>query len=87
MFIPGVRHPQLRPEQSHAWLLLDGLVVDVTHDQFENTGLEGWVFRVSAWHSRFEEIAKPRAPILSPDQWPAYPVTCYEVVRSAVRLV
>lgn len=47
-------HPQLKPQQTHAWIEVCGFVVDITYDQFKSTGLSGWVFLLpGAWHGKF----------------------------------
>ncbi len=54
-WITAKGHPRLKPEQTHAWLEVGGLIVDITHDQFESTGLSGWVFEESrGWHAEFK---------------------------------
>ncbi|WP_052707727.1 hypothetical protein [Streptomyces rubellomurinus] len=45
-----------RPAQpeSHAWVERDGLVVDITADQFaDSPGPAVWVTRNNAWHAQF----------------------------------
>lgn len=40
----------------HAWLGFNGVIVDVTHDQFDQTGLDlrRWMFaEPSRWHEEF----------------------------------
>jgi hypothetical protein len=42
-YVCGHGHPDLAPQQSHAWVDVEGFIVDITHDQFPQTGLNGWV--------------------------------------------
>ena len=63
--VEGTGRPD-RQDVSHAWLAFDDLVVDVTHDQFEASGLEPgrWVFaRPSKWHANFCFLS--RRPLIS----------------------
>ncbi len=64
--------------QNHTWLSVGDIVIDVTHDQFENTGLAPgqWVFEQSTdWHLSFQESAP--AQLLGLAQWPAKLRTLY----------
>ena len=64
-----------RPEKHdapHVWITLDGVVIDVTHDQqqFQPTELpiDKWVFAApTAWHDAFDE--KDVRPMLDRGQW------------------
>jgi hypothetical protein len=44
----------MRDGHSHAWLRRDGLIVDITGDQFPDNGDSVCVSRGSAWHAQFE---------------------------------
>lgn len=74
-------HPALGPQQSHAWLEVGGLIVDLTHDQFEHIGLVGWVFKASSWHARFERDINELC--LSPARWGQYPYAAYRAMTGA----
>ncbi len=52
-----------RPNHHHAWLDFDDAIVDVTHDQFTDTGLDRgrWVFcpmSASSWHASFRNVER-----------------------------
>lgn len=47
LYVCGDGHPSLKPQHSHAWLKVGGFIVDLTYDQFEETGVTGWVHEVS----------------------------------------
>lgn len=78
----GGSHPELPPQQSHAWFELDGLIVDLTHDQFPDTGLQGWVFVRSPWHAKF--TVERLSLCLDPTSWMEYPHAAYRAMRDAV---
>lgn len=60
---------------SHAWVLVDGVILDITADQFEEVGAPVLVVRVddSPWHAGWVRDDLPRSPATMCDQWPAYP--------------
>ena len=51
---PLVRVCGQRREKSHAWLESDGLIIDITADQFEDCGDSVIVTRESDWHDTFK---------------------------------
>lgn len=81
-YVCGGGHPDLPPQQSHAWLEVGSFIVDLTHDQFDGTGLRGWVFSNSAWHRGFtrEEMRL----CLQPSSWMQYPRRTYAAMRQAM---
>jgi hypothetical protein len=81
IYICGDGHPALRPQQSHAWLEVEGVIVDLTHDQFEGTGLAGWVHETSPWHAKFDR--EPNGLCLKPSQWGMYPYVAYAAMKCA----
>lgn len=83
-YVSGIGHPDLAPQQSHAWLEVRGLLVDVTHDQFAGTGLVGWVFVSSTWHSKFDAEARPLC--LDPKDWWQYPHGAYSAMKGAAQM-
>lgn len=85
IYVCGARHPELREQQSHAWLEVSGYIVDLTHDQFPGTGLDGWVFEHSHWHAGFEREINELC--LLPSQWFQYPYTAYAAIHSACSFV
>jgi len=43
------------PGENHTWIEIDGLIVDLTHEQFPTAELgEVWVFEDSAWHAGWQ---------------------------------
>lgn len=81
VYVCGDGHPDLGAPQSHAWLEVEGVIVDLTHDQFEGTGLTGWVHEASAWHAKFDrELC---GLCLSPSQWGEYPYAAYVAMKRA----
>jgi len=81
IYVCGDGHPALKPQQSHAWLEVEGFIVDLTHDQFEGTGLSGWVHETSAWHAKFDR--EPHGLCLKPTQWGMYPNAAYVAMKRA----
>lgn len=70
--------------QTHAWFEVGGFIIDITHDQFGETGVEGWVVPVtSAWHARFRDI-DGRAGFCMPSGWPMYPHEGYRAMLEAL---
>ena len=43
-YVCGSAHARLEPCQSHAWYEVGDYIVDITYDQFNETGLTGFVF-------------------------------------------
>jgi hypothetical protein len=83
VYVCGVGHPSLPEMQTHAWVETDDAIIDVTYDQFENTGLQGWVFsRDSVWHAQFFDIDR-RKGFCMPSGWPVYPHDGYGAMRHA----
>lgn len=52
---------------SHQWLLVNGVVVDITADQFFDSPATVIVERESTWHSTWETTAPEDLP--TPEQW------------------
>jgi hypothetical protein len=70
----------MKPSQSHAWYEVGDYIIDVTHDQFDDTGLTGWVFhRDHSWYAEFAEIER-RASFCMPSDWKLYPHDGYKAV-------
>lgn len=56
---------------SHAWIQLDGVLIDITASQFEEISAAVWITTTdSAWHSRFLQIDPPTVAVL--DGWDEY---------------
>lgn len=78
-------HSQLRREQTHAWVEVGEFIIDITHDQFQGTGLSGWVFeREAGWHAQFSEIDLRRDVFCTPENWPLYPHDGYHAASEKV---
>ena len=83
-YVCGSWHPLLREQQTHAWFEVAGNIIDLTHDQFEGTGLQGWVLPASSpWHTQFEDQDR-RDGHCMPSGWPMYPHDGYEAIRRAL---
>jgi hypothetical protein len=81
IYVCGEGHPALKPQQSHAWLEVSGIIVDLTYDQFEGTDLTGWVHEASQWHAKFDR--EPHGLCLQPSQWGMYPYAAYAAMKRA----
>jgi len=83
-YVCGRDHHRLKREQSHAWVEIDGFIVDITHDQFRDTGAIGWVLlQNSPWHAGFRDVTR-RPGFCTPDGWPMYPHDGYAASRLAL---
>lgn len=84
-YVCGADHPGLgTPEQSHAWVEVADCIIDITHDQFGSTGVDGWVVPVtSPWHGRFRSIDR-RAGFCMPSGWRMYPHDGYAAMTRAL---
>lgn len=84
-YICAESHSQLDWDESHAWVEVDDFIIDITHDQFEDTGLSGWVFeRGLGWHAQFGEIVEHRNTFCTPENWKEYPHDGYHAALKAV---
>lgn len=80
-YVCGNEHAAMKPSQSHAWYEVGDYIVDVTHDQFEGTGLIGWVFpRDHSWYAKFATRQETDG-FCMPNKWPFYPHDGYKAVR------
>lgn len=78
-YVRAGSHPDLT-STSHAWFEIDGLIIDLTYDQFATTGLSGWIFEAdNNWHAQFDD-PKKRDGFCPPELWPGYPTDDYEAV-------
>lgn len=83
-YVCGKRHWDLKPSQSHAWYEVGDYIVDISHDQFDGTGLSGWVFRRgNGWHAGFADVDR-RDDFCMPAGWPCYPHDGYQAVLQAL---
>lgn len=81
-YVLGTKHPGLRPQATHARLETDGLIVDITHDQLEGVGLQGWVFERSRWHANFKRKVQPL--VLDAGRRFQFPAAEYRAVKEAL---
>ena len=63
-YVAGVRSTD---EQSHAWLELDDLIIDLTANQFSDVTESVIVTRDREWHDQFREITRPSARLMEYD--------------------
>jgi hypothetical protein len=84
-YVCGSDHPGLASAtQSHAWVEVADCIIDITHDQFASTGVEGWVIPVSrVWHGRFRSVDR-RKGFCMPSGWPMYPHDGYAAMTAAL---
>lgn len=85
VYVCGTHHPQLEKDDSHAWFEIDKFIIDVTHDQFEGTGLSGWIFECgTGWHSQFSSL-KTSDGFVHPGKWMCYPRDGYRAALDEVK--
>jgi hypothetical protein len=83
-YVCANNHRTFTSDQSHAWFEVGAHLLDITHDQFEGTGLRSWVFLISnPWHRQFRS-REERAGFAVPAGWPMYPYDGYEAMRAAL---
>lgn len=56
-YVCGLTHKD-GGNESHAWLVGEGLIIDITADQFEDGMPEVYVESESDWHDRWEDITE-----------------------------
>ncbi len=64
--------------ESHAWLVVGGMIVDITADQFGKPSTI--VARHSPWHAKEWIAEPPRPPICSQSNWPMYPEGAWQFI-------
>lgn len=83
----GTRHPKLKKGASHAWFEVGEYIIDVSHDQFQATGLSGWVFeRNEGWYVQFQSLERSQG-FCMPSGWPEYPSDGYKAAREETKKV
>ena len=83
-YVCGGEHPNLPRSQTHAWFESGGFIIDITHDQFSDTGVVGWVLPMDCgWHAAFGEV-KRRKGYCMPSGWPMYPHDGYSAMAAAL---
>ncbi len=86
-YVCGKRHPKLKSGVSHAWFEVGDFIIDVTHDQFQTTGLSGWVFnRNDGWYALFRSQER-RQGFCMPSGWPSYPLDGYKAAREEAKKI
>lgn len=55
-------HSGSRGQQTHGWIERDGVIVDITADQFPDVDTEVVVTRGREWHSQFEHTSGSSGP-------------------------
>lgn len=84
-YVCGRSHMLYGEEQSHAWIETNGYLIDVTYDQFKDTGLSGLVFEgATDWHRGFLS-RDVREGFCMPAGWPCYPFDGYKVALDRAR--
>lgn len=63
---------------SHAWVVADGWIVDITADQFGRPPVI--VTQDDAWHRRWKVEVRPRPPSTTQAQWSLYPRAAWRAV-------
>ena len=80
-YVCGTRHPKLKSGVSHAWFEVGDFIIDITYDQFQTTGLSGWIFdRNHGWHAQFRSQER-RQGFSKPSGWAVYPSDGYKAAR------
>ena len=74
--------PQPRGWSTHAWLELDGLVIDITADQFDQEPVV--VTRRSTWHRGFRIIEREALDSWGEEWWKDYCAPVFERFKKAV---
>lgn len=84
-YVGAGEHPELSRQQEHGWYEANGYIFDITYDQFEGTGLSGWVFPCgsSRWHDAFAKREIEQG-FCTPDNLWMYPVNEYKAMRRAL---
>lgn len=62
-YVCGNKYRDDRKPYSHAWLRYDGLIIDITADQFPEVGSKVIVTCESEWHKGWEE-SRPESGVL-----------------------
>jgi hypothetical protein len=61
---------------SYAWVDIDGVIVDITADQFGQSPV--MLTTHSPWHDTWS--TKPPRPICGPEGWPSYPSAAWQAI-------
>lgn len=85
LYVCGSEHARLMLSQTHAWYEIGDYIIDITYDQFQGTGLSGWVFkRGSGWHAAFADL-DTRSGYCMPNGWPCYPFDGYQAIMNVIQ--
>lgn len=83
-YVCGRQHRGMKQGQSHAWYEVGDYVIDITYDQFNGTGLTGWVFlQGEGWHAQFADLDR-RDGFCMPMDWPCYPHDGYQAAKQEI---
>jgi hypothetical protein len=86
VYVCGSGHVKLEHNQTHAWYEVGNYVIDITHDQFPDTALAGWVFSGgTSWHAAFSDLDR-RDGFCMPAQWPHYPHDGFAAIKQELAL-
>jgi hypothetical protein len=86
-YVCGSDHPTLEDGMTHAWFEVGDFIIDITYDQFPDTGLRGWVFdRNNGWHAQFCTQER-RQGFYMPSGWSGYPSAGYKAARQEAEKV
>lgn len=67
---------------SHAWVEVEGMVLDITADQFGQEPIIVLPLDIARWHRvTWERQEAPRPPITTHQQWPMYPGSAWALLR------
>lgn len=70
---------------SHAWLVCKGYILDLTADQF-NEGLPAvFISKQSSWHLSWKIESSYRG-YTRPEHWPYYPVEAWNYISSKMKI-
>lgn len=72
-YVTAERHD----DHSHAWLVVDGFIIDITADQFGQDPII--VAEESVWHDGWDQ-EPPRQPLCSQELWGAYPSSVWNAL-------
>lgn len=85
LYVCGSGHTKLKPSQTHAWYEIGDYIIDITHDQFPEACLSGWVFNRSfGWHADFVDLDS-RSGFCMPNGWPCYPFDGYQAITNNIQ--
>ncbi|MHA1637071.1 MAG: hypothetical protein ACTSUB_03555 [Candidatus Thorarchaeota archaeon] len=63
MYVSGEYYFAPGKEQSHAWLEQDGLIIDITADQFDDVDVSIFISDDHEWYRQFENLDRTTSQI------------------------